>query len=102
MRQPSGKPRAAPNVLLLLSGALAMWAVVIVMAVSAWPRQQAAPKAVHTSAPSISDEAQPIQVRAPASMQFRSLKRTKVSKAKRKRRKGPSLASRIFAAGPMY
>jgi cytoskeletal protein RodZ len=100
MRQPS--PHAAPNVLLLLSGALGMWAVVIALAVSAWPRQQAAPKAVHSNTPSVSDEAQPIQVRAPASMQFRSLKRTKVSKAKRKRRKGPSLASRIFATSAMH
>ena len=44
MRPPSAKPHATPNVLLLLTGALGMWAVVIVTTVSAWPRQHAAPK----------------------------------------------------------
>src|SRR5436190_12581364 len=83
MRSPeiSGESPAAPNVLLLLSSALGLWAVIIVTTVSLWPRHPTAHLVAPSAAPQVAHEARLIKIaRAPAPTQVRSLKRTKVPK----------------------
>ena len=106
MRSPemSSEAPAAPPVLLLLSSALGLWAVIIVATATLWPRTLVAPHATTpTAAPQAAHEARVIKMArvnhvSPVT-QVRPTRRSMVGKVTRKR---SSLASRTFATNSIY
>ena len=64
MRSPemSVETPAAPPVLLVLSSALGLWAVIIVATATLWPRHPVAPQAMPIAAPQTANEARVIKM----------------------------------------
>ena len=105
MRSPemSVETPAAPPVLLVLSSALGLWAVIIVATATLWPPHPVAPQATPTAAPQAANEVRVIKMARVTHVspvtQVRPTRRSKVGKVTRKK---SSLASRTFATNSIY
>jgi hypothetical protein len=94
MRSPDTSGNPAPNVPLILAAALGLWAMIYLSAVGFWLRRAGPAVPVESNATQLA------RVQVPP--HARPRKRVKLAKLARKRRSGPSLTARTFAANTMH